>query len=86
MNRDDRLCWYHKSLARDEAEDLLKNGKLFATQKWITHQTSIVEYDWFLFFLISEGKGDGIFLVRDSNTSPGDYVLSVLHNVSDKTI
>lgn len=27
MNRDDRLCWYHKSLARDEAEDLLKNGK-----------------------------------------------------------
>lgn len=27
MNRDDRLCWYHKGLARDDAEDLLKNGK-----------------------------------------------------------
>lgn len=26
MNRDDRLCWYHKSLAREEAEDLLKDG------------------------------------------------------------
>lgn len=27
---------------------------------------------------------NGVFLVRDSNTSPGDYVLSVLHNVSWK--
>lgn len=36
-----------------------------------------------LHFFFSEGKGDGVFLVRDSNTSPGDYVLSVLHSVSD---
>lgn len=27
---------------------------------------------------------DGIFLVRDSSTSPGDYVLSVLHQVCSK--
>lgn len=26
-----------------------------------------------------EGLGDGVFLVRDSNSSGGDYVLSVLH-------
>lgn len=29
---------------------------------------------------------DGVFLVRDSNTSPRDYVLSVLHNVSIEMI
>lgn len=34
----------------------------------------------------AEGKGDGVFLVRDSNTSPGDYVLSVLHNVSENLL
>lgn len=34
----------------------------------------------------AEGKGDGVFLVRDSNTSPGDYVLSVLYTVSENTI
>lgn len=31
MNRDDRLCWYHKSLARDDAEDLLKHGEWFCS-------------------------------------------------------
>lgn len=30
---------------------------------------------------ILAGISDGVFLVRDSNTSPGDYVLSVLHKV-----
>lgn len=29
----------------------------------------------------TEGKGNGVFLVRESNSSDGDYVLSVLHNV-----
>ncbi|XP_031636726.1 tyrosine-protein kinase Shark isoform X2 [Contarinia nasturtii] len=50
MNRDDNLWWYHRSLTREDAEDLLK-----------------------------ESGSDGVFLVRDSKTSPGDYVLSVLH-------
>lgn len=35
MNRDDRLCWYHKSLARDDAEDLLKNGKSFVLPRML---------------------------------------------------
>lgn len=33
-----------------------------------------------LFLIFIEGSGDGVFLVRESNTSPGDYVLSVLHS------
>lgn len=31
-------------------------------------------------FHVSEGE-DGVFLVRESNSSPGDFVLSVLHQV-----
>lgn len=30
--------------------------------------------------LISDGKIDGLFLVRESNSSTGDYVLSVYYN------
>lgn len=32
-------------------------------------------------FVILTENEDGVFLVRDSNTSLGDYVLSVLHEV-----
>lgn len=38
-----------------------------------------------MFWLFSEDE-DGVFLVRESNTSPGDYVLSVLHQVITKKI
>lgn len=41
---------------------------------------------FFFFRLLVCSVGiDGVFLVRDSVTSPGDYVLSVLNNVSITT-
>lgn len=30
--------------------------------------------------MFADGRKDGLFLVRESNTSAGDYVLSVFHN------
>lgn len=39
-------------------------------------------YSLNMLFLLSLAAGaEGAFLVRESNTSPGDYVLSVLHDV-----
>lgn len=32
------------------------------------------------FFFIEDGKSEGLFLVRESTSSPGDYVLSIYHN------
>lgn len=38
-------------------------------------------YNYTSFFkLIKDGKSEGLFLVRESTSSPGDYVLSIYHD------
>lgn len=82
MSRDDNLCWFHGRLPRGEAEKILRDGKYISM---------FIVSPYFGFFVVqfrlsvfnfSAGTNDGVFLVRDSSSSPGDYVLSVLHNVS----
>lgn len=69
MNND--ICWYHPKLTREEAEELLKNGKT------VTRKCCRLN---FLTHLFVEGAENGVFIVRNSNSSIGDYVLSVYYN------
>lgn len=73
------MNWFHGKISREAAENLLKEGGCLITKinSFVIVRTIL---DCHLFFLFSEGE-DGVFLVRESNTSPGDYVLSVLFQV-----
>ncbi|KAJ8681018.1 hypothetical protein QAD02_016805 [Eretmocerus hayati] len=51
-SEEEKVCWYHDKLSRDDAEQLL----------------------------LEDDKEEGTFLVRESSSSLGDYVLSVRHN------
>lgn len=87
MNNSESLDWYHKK-TREEADVKLKDCKHFLLSRFflLLFQLNLFKTNS---IPISCGKKhftwaaeNGVFLVRDSNTSPGDYVLSVLHNVS----
>lgn len=72
MNQEESLCWYHASLSREDAEQLLKEGE-FRSQ-------SIFGSNHLSSSLIPDGR-EGVYLVRDSGSSAGDYVLSVFYKV-----
>lgn len=76
---DDDVCWYHEKLTREEAEKILSQGQFHMVIILILLYF-IKHYYFFFSFLLSDGVENGTFLVRESSTSLGDYVLSVLKN------
>lgn len=67
---DQDLRWFHGKISRQEAEAVLTNGKFLN----ISFQYVPFNIDW-----ITEGSAEGIFLVRESPTVDGAFILSVLH-------
>lgn len=68
LNSD--ISWYHEKLSREAAENLLLEGDLI-----------LIDYNFSnIMFIVTEERPNGCFLVRDSNSSSGDFVLSVRHN------
>lgn len=87
MSSDDDICWFHENLSREGAEKLLEQG-IYLNSYFYYKKIDIIIYKnpqlislffscSFFFFLENE---NGTFLVRESSTSAGDYVLSVLYN------
>lgn len=67
--KSEDICWYHGKISREDSERLLKDGKMKL-------------YDIFncLRLVFIGSRPDGSFLVRESNSSTGDFVLSVLNS------
>lgn len=68
MSREERVYWFHGKLARDQAEAVLRadNNNSDAAEDGTS-------------FATATPSDNGRFLVRESHSSDGDYVLSVLH-------
>lgn len=85
--RDDQMKWYHGRLTREAADDLLKQGAYQeekTTCLCVCRRLAPIVRKFNLFILlIVTGYEDGTFLVRESSTAAGDFVLSLLYQVND---
>jgi tyrosine-protein kinase shark len=75
MSRENDINWYHGRLSRDDAEILLKSRK-FKTNHFHFYYRERVDF----IVVSSDDGGDGYFIVRDSSSAQGDFVLSLLSN------
>lgn len=71
MSQEEGCDWYHGKLSRINAENILLEGEI---------SVNFAQYKSFIHKHFSESQisnADGIFLVRESSTTPNSYVLSV---------
>jgi len=79
------MKWYHGNLSREAADELLKQGKCWRrTPIGLTSVMIAGMWAWWSTMMgnwygnQSTGYEDGTFLVRESSTAAGDFVLSLL--------
>lgn len=74
---DQDLRWFHGKISRQEAEALLTNSMNYLLNYCIYSHN-------FTFFLTEESDSEGLFLVRESPTVDGAFILSVCHQGEPK--